>query len=369
MTKGNLAIWPLLMLSLVGCANFNSVYRDLKTNEGTGALIDIKQRAIIASKTGDAANSKIVVCAEPSPDALSAYAAELAAKADLPNRVSAQISSAFQESASFTGLRTQSIQLLRDSMFRICEAHMNGAITAGQYDILARRYQKHTVALLAIEQLTGAIKVPPITINTSGSAEAARSISEMRLESSTLDKKISDLEKKKGDSSTSEDDKKSLDEQIKQAKSDKEAISKGIENAKGTLVSGNTVSNVSALGLPTQRGDLHIQAIATTVEKIVTTIISADDTGQLCFLQLAADSSKLSEGGKKLQEYCTQALAFDQAASKLQLEALQESLNSLKSANGDAAKKAAEAKKIAEQAERIGGKTRILTVQPKLSTE
>src|SRR5919108_6239520 len=109
-----------LAIIAVGCANFNSVHRDFKVSEGTGALIDIKQRAILVSK--DTNNpSQIIVCAEPSPDSLSAYAAEIAAKAQLPNGVAAQLSSAFQESSSFTGLRTQSIQLLRDSLYRICE--------------------------------------------------------------------------------------------------------------------------------------------------------------------------------------------------------------------------------------------------------
>ncbi|MBC3873304.1 hypothetical protein [Undibacterium flavidum] len=368
MTKQVLAA-ALISISLAGCANFNSVYRDLKTGEGTGALIDIKQRAIIASKTGEGTNQKIIVCAEPSPDALSAYAAELAGKADLPSGTSAQLSSAFQESASFTGLRTQSIQLLRDSMYRMCEAHMNGAITAGQYDILARRYQKHTVALLAIEQLTGAIKAPAVTINTSGSAEAARSISEMRVESSALDKKITDLETKKAASGASDADKKNLDEQIKQLKSDKEAIAKGIENAKGTLVSGNATANVSNLGVLTQRNDEHIQAIAGTVEKIVTSIINTDDRGQLCFLQLSNDTQTTSEGHKKIQDYCLQTLAFEQTASKIQIDALQESLKNLLASNATPAIKAAESQKIAEQAEKLANKFRLLSAPFKPKSE
>ena len=160
----------------IGCANFNSVHRELTVSEGVGALIDIKQRAIFVLKKATPSGD-VIVCAEPSPDSLSAYAAEIAAKAELPNGVAAQLSGAFQESASFTGLRTQSIQLLRDSQYRICEAYMNGAISTSQYDLLARRYQKQTVALLAIEQLTGAFRSPSVTVNTIGSAEAARSIS------------------------------------------------------------------------------------------------------------------------------------------------------------------------------------------------
>ncbi len=357
-----------VVLSISGCANFNSVYRDFKTNEGTGALIDIKQRAIIVGKN-DSTPAKVIVCAEPSPDALSAYAAELAAKADLPNGVSAQFSSAFQESASFTGLRTQSIQLLRDSLYRICEAYMNGAINQGQYGLLVRRYQKYTVALLAIEQLTGAIKAPPVTINTNGSAEAARSISEMRTEISGIDKQISNIEKKKSDQSTTEDEKKSIDEKIKSLKSDKEAISKGIENAKDTIASGSAIATVSSVGLPTQRSDQNMQAVTTAVEHIVEPIINTDDTGQLCFLQMQLGPKDLSEGDKKLQSYCEKIMEFDQAVAKLQFEALQVALEKLKASGGDSAQKADEAKKIADQAERIRITTKSLSVPFKLPTE
>lgn len=88
-----------------------------------------------------------------------------------------------QESAGFVGLRTQSIQLLRDGFYRLCEGHMSGAIDENQYNILMRRYQKFMVALLGLEQLTGTIRVPPITISTQGIAEAAQSIESMRKQS------------------------------------------------------------------------------------------------------------------------------------------------------------------------------------------
>lgn len=115
------SLLALSLISLAACsANHNSIYRDLKTSSGTGALVDIKQRAIVAGeRKGNKPEDKInVVCAEPSPDSLSAYAAEIAAKADTGKGVSAEVAAAFQESAAFVGLRTQSIQLLRDAMYR-----------------------------------------------------------------------------------------------------------------------------------------------------------------------------------------------------------------------------------------------------------
>lgn len=41
-------------------------------------------------------------------------------------------------------------------MFRVCEAYVNGGIDDSQYELLMRRYQRHIVAMMVIEQLTQA---------------------------------------------------------------------------------------------------------------------------------------------------------------------------------------------------------------------
>ena len=279
----------LLVISILGCGNLNSIHRDFNVDDGNGALIDIKQRAIIVSKktdkSGTSAGRKTVVCAEPSPDALSAYAAELAAEADLPQEVTARFVSAFQESSSFTGLRTQSIQLLRDSLYRICEGHMNGALDELQYDILMRRYQKYMVALLAIEQLTGTIRSPTVTISTKGSAQAAKSISQMRSEIEAIDAEIALLEDAKAAAPT-DAEKAEIDTQIEALKTDKAAITKGIENAQGLLAEGSATANVDTTGMQIERSEEHLQAISNVVNEIVMEIINTEDTGQLCFAYL-----------------------------------------------------------------------------------
>lgn len=360
MNLTRMAVLVLSFAAVVGCGNLNSVHRELKVSDGTGALIDIKQRAIFVSKKMTPAG-EVIVCAEPSPDSLSAYAAEFAAKAELPNGVAAQLSGASQESASFVGLRTQSIQLLRDSQYRICEAYMNGAISGAQYDLLARRYQKQTVALLAIEQLTGALRTPSVTINTAGSAEAARSISEMRKELAAIDKSISDLENNKKEKDISAEDKKKIQDNLKALQSDKEVILKGVENARGVLVSGSATAAISSVGLPAQRSDRHIQAVAQTVENIVKSIINTDDFGQLCFSYMQQDASKLSESARNLQSVCSDAIKLDQQARKQQLDTIQSVLASVNASAMDSAKKAEEAKRLVEQLGKIDGGMKMLT--------
>ncbi len=112
-----------------GCGNLNSVFREFSVDSGTSVMVDIKQRAVLASSRVSEDNHKITtVCAEPSPDALSAYAAQLAAEASAPDKFAAQLAASVNESSAFVGLRTQSIQLLRDALYRLCEGYMSGAL-------------------------------------------------------------------------------------------------------------------------------------------------------------------------------------------------------------------------------------------------
>ncbi|AOE60625.1 hypothetical protein AXG94_02140 [Pseudomonas corrugata] len=157
------------LLAIQGCGNLNSVYRNHSFSGDDSALIDIKQRAILTNVVG----ANRVVCAEPSPDAMASYAGELAAKV---GKTPAQISAAQQEAATFVGMRTQTIQVLRDQMFRLCEARMNGAISDVEYQMLLTRNQRYTVALLAIEQLSGVRQVPVVSLTQTGTASITGSI-------------------------------------------------------------------------------------------------------------------------------------------------------------------------------------------------
>ncbi len=74
---------------------------------------------------------------------------------DISNAVAAE--GGVSEAAANIGLRTQTIQTLRDGFYRVCEAYMNG-LSEEQYSIMLRRFQTNMIALLAIEQLTGAVK-------------------------------------------------------------------------------------------------------------------------------------------------------------------------------------------------------------------
>ncbi len=187
-------------LLLVGCANFNSIHRlnTLRPN-GQTELVDAKQRAIFAVKntipsfkdlTEEQTASLIAefethpvyrVCAEPAPDVFSIYALAATAEGNVASNPGAASGTPGQTNASgsFTlGVsengstieRTQTINLIRESMYRTCERYLSGAITSDTLQIQAARDQRAMVAILAIEQLTGVVKRKPTILTTQAQA-------------------------------------------------------------------------------------------------------------------------------------------------------------------------------------------------------
>lgn len=159
-----------LLLAACSGANQASIYRNysLESSGDTAesVLIDAKQRAILSAPTSqvrfppgqESRQRKVIVCAEPSPDALSAISSTFSASASgifgSGDQVQAALSSALSETASQLGQRNATIQLLRDGLYRQCEAYMNGLIDREYYEQIANKYTNAMVTLLAVEELT-----------------------------------------------------------------------------------------------------------------------------------------------------------------------------------------------------------------------
>ncbi len=133
------ALVGLLSLPLLAACQTTYSLKEFKPDSGgpASAFVDIKQRAVLVGKlrTGEGQSAKDVLayCAEPSPDALSAFSAELSADAKYKQTVEAALAFAQREASSFVGLRTQTIQLLRDGMYRLCEGYLSGALTKADF--------------------------------------------------------------------------------------------------------------------------------------------------------------------------------------------------------------------------------------------
>lgn len=167
----------LLLLLVAGCANINTIHRstdlDIKrtalTGSGKAVHLDIQQRLLIIDEIGN-------YCAEPSPDALAAFAGAIGASASNPAKAAVAGSFAGNSSAASVGLRTQTITLMRDALFRMCEAYANGAVGEAQIAALLNRSQDLTAVVLAVEQLTGATVANQAVLGGQADADATASL-------------------------------------------------------------------------------------------------------------------------------------------------------------------------------------------------
>ncbi|WP_157057073.1 hypothetical protein [Herbaspirillum autotrophicum] len=198
----------LLVVICGGCADLTTFHRVDSSGGGVQVIaMDAKQRVLISSpyveeipiqrKTINQATQAEEIqtvtltkryqrfCAEPSPDALSALAASLGIDLSVAGKGDLGVKQAFSEGAATIGIRTSAIQALRDITYRDCEAHMNGGITKFGLETLQRRFQSTLVAVLAIEQLSGAVRSPNVILNAQTSGNDAESLSKISDQTAT----------------------------------------------------------------------------------------------------------------------------------------------------------------------------------------
>ncbi len=145
---------------------------DVATNSYS---VDAKQRFVISVKK----NGKQIVCAEPSPDALVAIAQAASAQGALAGKGSVGVSFSSSESAASMGIRTATIQLLRDALYRACEAYLNGAVDEFGYGLILSSIDDVMVSLMGIEGLTGMQRAAQVALGgetktTSKSSEKSK---------------------------------------------------------------------------------------------------------------------------------------------------------------------------------------------------
>lgn len=205
-TKWNECLGLMALVLISGCANVTSIHRKDKISHEDGVsviTVDAKQRHLMVVPEPYPSNeNKFRICAEAAPDVFSAYASSLSANIGLgPSEQDAALANSIAETAA-TAERTQTVNLLRESMYRTCERYLSGALTKEQFIVQAARDQRSMVAVLAIEQLTGAVRAKPTIISgpsTSSSVidgtGAARLIEKFSAEEDTARGNLADAEK------------------------------------------------------------------------------------------------------------------------------------------------------------------------------
>lgn len=164
-----LAIGLAFALLAAGCARINSIYRSqsVPTDEPHVVSIDAKQRAVISNPGVN--GQPLRFCSEPPPDVFTALATSLAADASLNKEAgraaAAKLAATISESGATIG-RSQTVNILREMMYRTCERFLSGAISVDEFVVQSARDQQLMVQVLAVEQLTGAARAQATALTT-----------------------------------------------------------------------------------------------------------------------------------------------------------------------------------------------------------
>ena len=162
----------LVVALLSGCANLSSINRTTDLPGGGKAIhLDATQRLVYSNIGGG-------ICAEPTPDALQSYAAAMGASVGVNDKGSAALANAFSANSASVGLHTQSITLMRDTLYRICEYSHNQNSNPLDVVQLLQRSQDLTLGALAIEQLTGAVVARQAALGNGSNSTAGASIND-----------------------------------------------------------------------------------------------------------------------------------------------------------------------------------------------
>ncbi|WP_402721038.1 hypothetical protein [Janthinobacterium rivuli] len=178
-----------LLLALSGCANLHTINRTTELpGNGKAIHLDAPQRLVYS-------NAKGHTCAEPTPDALQAYISSAGAGVN-SGQNAASISTALSANAASVGLHSQSITLMREHLFRICEYAQNKSINPADTMLLMERSQDLTMGVLAIEQLTGAVVARQPALTGQGQSTASAGVLATQAQ---LDKAEERLAEREGD--------------------------------------------------------------------------------------------------------------------------------------------------------------------------
>lgn len=116
---------------------------------------------------------RTVVCAEPQPDALRSVAtdvnqmlqAALSKGNDTSLGVANSVAVRSGEAMASLSMRTPTVQLMRDSLYRACEGVINGVIDGMYTKLVVKQLDNLMIGLHAIDGLTGMRPAPAVTIN------------------------------------------------------------------------------------------------------------------------------------------------------------------------------------------------------------
>jgi len=201
--RSRLCLLSLVIGLLTGCASFDMAGRRaghahfLATTAESRVIMTMPNRSTVAGVV----DAPQVICAEPSPDVAKALAssASLATsidaamkKLDVQGDAAGSLAASFSRADALAQLtnRLATIQLLRDALYRACEAYANGALTDTGYSVLLSRYDDTMISMLLAELAAGNFGQPLAAINTSTSGFTATQAGNDAKESEEAEKEL-----------------------------------------------------------------------------------------------------------------------------------------------------------------------------------
>ena len=144
-----------------------------------------------------------VTCAEPSPDVATAIsqsfgvgltAAGKEPKSSIEAELAASVASSNAQSVAQLGERLATIQMLRDGLYRACEAYANGAITPTTYTLIVSRIDDLMVTLLSTEIAGGPFgrELAALGGSTTAAASAVQAVGAASQKAVQLTKDVDD---------------------------------------------------------------------------------------------------------------------------------------------------------------------------------
>lgn len=172
----------LCALSLSACATQpGTILNPFSLAGGQSITTDSRQRIVTANPLRGASrpglvNPQQIVCAEPSPDVAIALANSFGTGLSVLGYGSGSMTGATAEGMAQLAERTVAVQLLRDQMYRACEAFANGAISGTTYSLIMSKNNNAMITLLLGETAGGAFGRTLAGLGTAANAEARAAV-------------------------------------------------------------------------------------------------------------------------------------------------------------------------------------------------
>lgn len=160
--SARLCLVATVVCTLGGCSSgAKPLFEPFDLEDATSVAAGSRERFLLntspqATPRPGLVQPKRIVCAEPSPDVAVAVANSFGSSLPFGGG-SIAISASQAEGLIQLAERTVAVQLLRDQMYRACEAYANGAITGTTYSLITSKNNKTMVSLMLGETAGGAV--------------------------------------------------------------------------------------------------------------------------------------------------------------------------------------------------------------------